>query len=272
MFAKRILKAIELGFWKATVRALKYSKPIGNKLRKSALELAPAQAFALMNDKKLPFQKFLFGFLFVGVLSASMWTIFPNALIANSENIAKQSNSLIALVEDAQAENSALLALWLLAVPEGSNTLHWMSIYPVPFDASNNSKYALEHAPIIIDLSGEIQWEGIAPLRASGIFWDDSFVFDKAGLELILSGKLGYEGIEIANSWDQPQKAFRDQVVTISSFCALTSNDLNLDSILSLFEYGIHGKSTQSKFSMISTWDQFFAKGSEIGCEQSWTQ
>lgn len=272
MFAKRILKRIELGFWKATVRALKYSKPVGNKLRKSALDLAPHKSSILFKVKGLQFQKFILGILFVGLVSGSLWTIIPGSILANPETLSKQSNSLIALVEDAQAENSALLGLWLLAIPEGSNTLHWMPIYPVPFDDRNNSKYAAQHAPIIFDLSEEIQWEGIAPLRASGVFWEDTFVVDRAGVDLILNGKLGSEDIEMADSWDHPQEALRDQVAIISSFCVLSANDLNLDSILSLFDYGIHGKSTRSRFSLISSWDQFFANGRSVGCEYSWIQ
>lgn len=199
----------------------------------------------------------LIGGLFVGRLSR---------VLAAPEHPA-QGQVLIALVDDLHSAEPRLLGLW--AVTKANTTLQLRPIYPAPLTDKQNL-YAQPHAPIrlspqqlqdpqrLITLSGSAGWETV--------YWLDLTTF------ATLNALAGHSPALYSQTWEQPQRALRDQVEALNNLCAAAGAAVtpeNLDVLLGLMPK--HLRSTLSPFELITAWDDWVQQSAEVHCSHSWT-
>ncbi|MCW5878426.1 MAG: hypothetical protein KIS80_06125 [Anaerolineales bacterium] len=199
----------------------------------------------------------LIGGLFVGRLSR---------VLAAPEHPA-ESQVLIALVDDLRSAEPRLLGLW--AVTKADTTLQLRPIYPAPLTDRQNL-YAQPHAAIrlspqqlqgpqrLITLSGSDHWETV--------HWLDLTAF------ATLNTLAGHAPALYSQTWEQPQRALRDQVAVLNHLCAAASVAItpeSLDVLLGLMPK--HLRSTLSPFELITTWDDWAQQNAGVHCSHSWT-
>ncbi len=197
----------------------------------------------------------LIGGLFVGRLSRAM---------AAPEHPA-QGQLLFALVDDLHSPEPNLLGLW--AVSKASDALELRPLYPAPL-TENQSVYSQPHAAIrlnaqqlqdpqrLITLSGSAHWDSV--------YWLDLSAF------ATINAALGNAPELYSQTWQQPQRALRDQVEAINSLCTATSvaTPQNLDTLLGLMPK--HLRSSLSPFELITAWDHWIEQGANFHCSHAW--
>jgi hypothetical protein len=201
---------------------------------------------------------------FVGGLKASA------APAAHSES-ASQQNYLLVLVEDAQSEESELLALWLVASTVGSGQVSWMPIYPEPF-LDTSGEYAGTHEAVMVNTQDIASIGALAMVREQGPWWDGILVLDSSGLDIVASAVGASIGSINSSTWQEPQSALREQVFFIQAVCdkhaELTAEGV-LDQILLTLSEAAHLRSNLSLFEVIKAWDAF-STHTQLHCNHPW--
>ena len=227
-----------------------------------------------MNSLKSPnfsfFQNGLFiGFLVFGLLSGSLIGQFSKAKRPKSSARPMQENILVALVEDASAESSPLIGLWLAAIPDQNIEINWMPIFPLPLLDNSNGGESIQNQ-IIIESSVTYSWERLASVRNSGVSWDQVIITDVEAFDILFKNGSNSSVDQLSNPSKKSQKAFYEQVSLIEQFCQFRPEKLVLENLLALLEDGGHLKSTFSSFEIIGLWDQFFLGGNQMECQHPW--
>ena len=223
-----------------------------------------------MTEKINPvfFKAFLIiGFLtgiFIGSLSASA----ASSRIVNDP----QQNYLIALVENAQDEDSPLLALWLAATYLESGEISWMPIYPQPLEAENVS-FSEMHDPVWVKPQITESWQSLELLNEQEIRWDEIIVLDNEALAVLGSFIQRDNELHSASTWIEPQNALYQQVGLIQEICEQSqafNNPAVLDQLLLLIANPANMHTSLSSFEFITMWDKLANKQFDVSCNHPW--
>lgn len=214
------------------------------------------------------FQAFLLlGFLtgiFIGSLSASA---APSPSTANM-----QQNFLFALVENAQDENTPLLALWLAATHLERGEVSWMPIYPLALE-EGGSPFAEAHNPIWVAPQDLAFWQTFSLLRDQGVWWDEIILIDRIGLANLTSHILSENPGHPASTWIEPQTALHQEVILIKQICEQSeafNNPTTLEQLLLLSAESGHLHSNLTNFEFITLWDKLANRQFELSCNHPW--
>lgn len=214
------------------------------------------------------FRAFLIlGFLtgiFIGSLTASA---APSPSPSNA-----QQNFLFALVENAQDENSPLLALWLAATYLDSGEVSWMPIYPQPLDEGRDP-FSEAHEPILVSPQALGNWQTFDLLRQQGIRYDEIVVLDRVALAALTSLIQSETPNHPASTWIEPQTALYQEVRLIQQICeqsAAFNNPSVLDQFLLLRSDPANLHTSLSSFEFITLWDKLANRQFEISCNHPW--
>ncbi len=204
--------------------------------------------------------------IFLGSLSASA-SPWPSPTPSNG-----QKNFLLAVVEDAQENNSPLLALWFAATTLDNGEIYWMPIYPQPLNVSN-ATFADAHDPVRVIPQDLDFWQSLGLLREQSMWWDEIIVLDRFALAS-LTQLLQIENFDQAvSTWIEPQAALHQNVTLIQYVCAQSAqfnNRTTLDQLLLLTAEPAHLRTTLSSFELISLWDKLAARQFELSCKHPW--
>lgn len=216
------------------------------------------------------FRAFLLLGLLTGIFLASLTV--SAAPISSPTQGNGQQNFLFAIVENAQDENSPLLALWLAATTLDGGEISWMPIYPQPLNESN-ATFADAHDPVWVSPQNLDFWQSLSLLREQGMWWDEIIVLDSFAL-LRLTQLLEIENFDQAvSTWMEPQAALHQNVSLIQQVCAQSArfnNPTALDQLLLLTAEPAHLRTTLSSFEFISLWDKLAARQFELSCNHPW--
>jgi hypothetical protein len=214
----------------------------------------------------------IFGaFLLLGVLSGAFFGGLSASAAPSPKAPNGQRNFLVAVVDDAAGESTALQALWLAAAVPEEGAISWMPLYPEPLDQPE-ARYAEVHEALMVNPEDEGAWNGLGLLRQQGVWWDEVILLDNAALTVV--AQLLGAGVETGiQSAVEPQNALHAQVRFIRQFCMnapALGAEVALDQVLALTTGTPHVRSTMSQFEMIALWDQFGANGFALSCEHPW--
>lgn len=213
--------------------------------------------------------RLFFGFLFIGMLSGALFGKLSKTMSEEKLADSQQINTLLVLVQDADSESSPLLGLWLAAIPLQGKEISWVPIYPRAHDEQSSSLIS-DSEPIRIDSSIDFQWEGLAPVREAGVFWDKVILIDVKGLNSLLEQVDEKQPVTLTPTWEQAPKALQEQVAIVEQICTLSPPALSLDLLLNQYENSVHLQSDMSSFEIIALWDQFFGTSTPINCQHPW--
>lgn len=209
----------------------------------------------------------IIGFL-TGIFIASL-----SASAASSQPTSKpQQNFLIALVENAQDENSPVLAIWLAATYLEVGEVSWMPIYPQPL-GQGKDLFAESHDPILISPQNLDVWLSHDLLRDQGMWWDEIIVLDRIALATLTNIIPSDNSSHSASTWTEPQTALYQQVQLIQQFCeqsAVFNNPSVLDQFLLLISNPSKLHTTLSSFEFITLWDKLASRQFELSCNHPW--
>ena len=199
--------------------------------------------------------------LLVGALSSTPATAKVHA-------DSSQRNLLLLLVEDASATSSPLLGAWLAASSNLNAEVDWMPLYPTPLEFEG--QFASAHDALWVAPADLASLVGLKPMREAGVWWDHVVLLDRSGLDQLLA-LAATPPTEAIQSWSEPQRALRQQVTLIQSFCARTdllSSQAALDLALGLLEGQAHTSFTA--FELVAAWDRHQAQGASLHCSHPW--
>lgn len=180
-----------------------------------------------------------------------------------------QQNTLFVLVDDLGATHPTLEAIWLAARSQGSETINWVPVYPVPLTDANE-EFAQPHTAFYLPNSDFDDPGALPPLRQQGGWWDEVFWLDEAALG-VLQALDSRTPQTISDPWVEPQRALYEQVQVLNALCqaapTLAGNHA-LDQILALMSN--HIRSSASPFELITRWDTWSQEGFPFGCSHPW--
>lgn len=212
------------------------------------------------------------GFLLLGFLTG----IFIGSLSASAASPPSpstvQQNFLFALVENAEDENSPLLALWLAATYVERGEVSWMPIYPQALKESG-APFAEAHDPIWVTPQDLDFWQAFALLREQGMWWDEIIVIDRTALTSLTSLVQSETPGHPTSTWIEPQTALYQEVTLIQQVCeqsAVFNKPSVLDQFLMLSTESAHMHSTLTDFEFISLWDKLASRQFELSCNHPW--
>jgi hypothetical protein len=178
----------------------------------------------------------------------------------------QQHNTLIAIVDDLQAEQPALIGAWLAA--RVGNDVNLMPIYPQPLQSEGG--YAQAHEALRMAGSEIADLATLDPIRDANVRFDAAFILDEAAASAI--GVLaGAPGAGLTESWQQPQAALQEQISLLKTVCtAHWGEPAGLNGLLALMPD--HMRTTLTAFDIITAWDSWAAAGSQLACSHPWAE
>lgn len=201
---------------------------------------------------------------FVGGLSAAA------APVAHGASSPTQQNMLIALVEDAQAEETALLGLWLAAAGAEGGSISWVPLYPQPLE-NERAAYAEAHSKVSVDPQDLESLASLEAVRSPRAWWDEIIVLDLHAAEQIAAA--GGAEMQVLPTWREPQSALRGQVLLIQQLCenhkAWLADEGLLDQILLATAEPAHLRTTLGQFELIQWWDRLGGQ-TALRCDHPW--